>query len=294
MSTKLTTLCWKLKLPMTEKVVLIRLADFAHHDGTSIYPSVGRVAEECGVSARAVQIAIRSMMKAGILIQMHAGGGRGRTSEYAIDLEVVERLLSGQSTNPEPPSGIKPANSEPPAGFNGVHYAGEKGEKGERHDINPEPRSPEPSRTVIEDNVSPSGLTAPEAPEDLSEILWALVPALMQVSGQKERAVWALMKQWRGQYGAALVVRVVSATIAEKRDKPVPWIIATLAERHRAAGGGFKPRVVTGGEDPRWPFRLEGYRKTGGWIGDWGPKPGQPNCRAPAHLVAEILGEPAA
>lgn len=292
MSTKLTSLCWKLKLSATEKVVLVRLADFANHDGTSIYPSVGRVADECGVSSRAVQLAIRGMMKTGILVQMQAGGGRGRTSEYAIDIKVVERLLSEQSTNPEPPSGIKQANSESPSGFNGSHYAGGKGEKGERHDINPEPRSPDSSRT--KEDISPVGLTVPEAPPDPSEILWALRPALAQISGQKDRAVGGLIRQWRDQYGAALVVAVLNAALANPPDKPVPWIIAALAERHRAAGGGFKPRVVTGGDDPRWPYRLQGYRETGGWIGDWGPKPGQPGCRAPAGLVAEILGEPAA
>lgn len=88
MSVKVTALIWKMPLLLPEKLVLLRMADFADHDGGSIFPSVATLAQDCGISDRAVQLVLRKFVADGLLIIVgNETGGRGRTRHYAIDLE---------------------------------------------------------------------------------------------------------------------------------------------------------------------------------------------------------------
>lgn len=94
MSVIVSALCWKLRLSGTDKLILMRLADFASDDGTRIYPAVRSVADECGVSERCVQYTIRKLQAAGVLVMLGEGkGGRNRTTEYAIDIEAVRDFV---------------------------------------------------------------------------------------------------------------------------------------------------------------------------------------------------------
>jgi uncharacterized protein YdaU (DUF1376 family) len=38
--------------------------------------------------------------------------------------------------------------------------------------------------------------------------------------------------------------------------------------------------------EPPWRQRIASFRKSGFWLADWGPKPGEPGCYAPASLLA--------
>jgi hypothetical protein len=97
MSVKVSALCWRVRLPVVDKLVLLRLADYADHDGASIYPAVATVASDCGVSERAVQYILKKFTDDGILILVgNATGGRGKTRRYAMDLERLS-ALSGTS-----------------------------------------------------------------------------------------------------------------------------------------------------------------------------------------------------
>lgn len=318
MSHFVTNDCRELRIGAAEKAVLMRLADYAEHDGTRVYPSAGRIALETCLSYRTVLRCFARLEALGVLrLQGMRGCGRGNTNHYTIDLAKVKELVAtgqrhkhgrvhqeisdtetsfilGETVENTTITAQKsPDISQEKSDTVSPISVVEEPIKGDSVSIKGDTVSPDSSGTIIEDNVSPRGLTVPEAPEDHSEILWALVPALMQISGQKERAIWALMKAWRKQYGATVVLQVVTATIADKRDKPVPWIIAALAERQRAAG--FKPRVVTGGIDPRWRLRLAHFRDKHDWDASlWGPEPGTPGCQAPDGLWDEIRKEGAA
>lgn len=96
MSVKVTALCWRVKLPATAKLVLMRLADYSNDSGGSIYPAIGRVAEECGLSRRGVHTALKVLADAGLLEVVEASrGGRGRTSRYSLNLLKVVELGGG-------------------------------------------------------------------------------------------------------------------------------------------------------------------------------------------------------
>jgi len=90
MAIRLIVGVWKLKLTSTQKLVLLSLADHADRYGES-YPSVNRIAWETSLSYRTVQIALRELTKAQIIIPFRdVYGGRGTPTRYYIGLEGSE------------------------------------------------------------------------------------------------------------------------------------------------------------------------------------------------------------
>lgn len=93
MSLKVTTLVWRAGLDATTKIVALRLADFADDDGGSIYPSVPRVARDCGLGERSVQGALRRLQNDGVLVMVReADFSRRLAREYAFNLAVLETM----------------------------------------------------------------------------------------------------------------------------------------------------------------------------------------------------------
>ena len=120
------------ELDATAKLVLIRLADFAADDGTNIFPSVGRVAQDTSLSERAVRTALRRLEEGGALILVaREDSGRHKAREYRIDLSF---FAGGTRCRPEPDAG----RNELPGGTS-FHSGG--------HDVPPKgaPNAPNPS-----------------------------------------------------------------------------------------------------------------------------------------------------
>jgi len=85
MSVHISSPVWRLRLPATEKLILLKLADCADDDGTNAFPSVGRVAEECGIHPRTVQKILRHLKATGLIsIQAEHDGSRHFPTTYQI------------------------------------------------------------------------------------------------------------------------------------------------------------------------------------------------------------------
>jgi DNA-binding transcriptional ArsR family regulator len=76
---------WKLQLAHGPKLVLLALADHAHDDGTSVHPSVDRIAWKTDLQRRTVQRALRSLENTGLIEAVTAA--RNRPTEYRLRLE---------------------------------------------------------------------------------------------------------------------------------------------------------------------------------------------------------------
>jgi hypothetical protein len=146
-----------------DKIVLLRLADFADPAGGNVWPSVGRVCRECGVSDRHVQTVIKRYLGQGLLVLVQMGGGRNRTSEYRFDLGALRALAETPNATTETPNDVPGLDHETPnrmRGFgeeNPEPYAGFQNktpnattETPNATTLNPEPRSGEPSLTTKE------------------------------------------------------------------------------------------------------------------------------------------------
>lgn len=106
MSYRLIDMAWKARdIPATAKFVLMRLCGFADDDGGSIFPSLRRVADDCGLSERAVRDQFRHLETVGLLMLVEEGDPRThRPRTYRVDISRLEAMGSnpGASVAPGP------------------------------------------------------------------------------------------------------------------------------------------------------------------------------------------------
>lgn len=81
MSIKIQSLCWKIKLPATQKLVLICLSEFTDDSGRC-FPSIGTIAERTGLNPRSVRRAVSELEKVGLLTRSFCTGKR---TDYTIN-----------------------------------------------------------------------------------------------------------------------------------------------------------------------------------------------------------------
>ncbi|TWB22149.1 helix-turn-helix protein [Nitrospirillum amazonense] len=135
MSIQVLNLVWAVRgLDATAKLVLLRLADFSDDTGGQIFPSVGRVADDTGLSERAVRQALRRLEDTGALrLVAKEDSGRHRAREYRIELSF---FAGGSTCRPEAGAG----RNEVPGGTS-FRVGG--------HDVPPR-GAPDAPRSVIE------------------------------------------------------------------------------------------------------------------------------------------------
>lgn len=83
---------WRLKLDPSAKLVLMRFADFANADGENAFPSVPRIARECCMSERNVQVILGKLKAAGVLIET-AKANRYKPATYRVNTEAGELIV---------------------------------------------------------------------------------------------------------------------------------------------------------------------------------------------------------
>ena len=81
MSVKIQSECWKVKIPPTQKLVLICLSEFADDSG-HCFPSVDTIAKRTGLNSRSVRRAVSELERLGILSRSFCTGKR---TDYIIN-----------------------------------------------------------------------------------------------------------------------------------------------------------------------------------------------------------------
>jgi hypothetical protein len=137
---------WDADLPQNEKLILLAYADYAAHDGTGIYPSVGRMAWKTGYCERTVQRVTKELISHGILKSTGTHGKFG-TNTYTLDVSALpQRPAYGQEKGGDKMSG---GDTVSPGGRQNVTLGGDK-------------MSPEPScKPSVEPSSKKIGASAP-------------------------------------------------------------------------------------------------------------------------------------
>ena len=95
MSIRVMSEVWLTKLPLTEKMVLLVIADHASDDGTEAWPSQVTIAKKASVSIRTVQRAVNTLVDKGFIFMQKGAGGSvncredRRPHKYTINLAVL-------------------------------------------------------------------------------------------------------------------------------------------------------------------------------------------------------------
>jgi hypothetical protein len=75
----------------TECLLLVALADHGEDDGSKIFPTVEYLCWKTRLSERLVRQKLASWRDATVLTVMDEGRGRGRSIEYQLNVDVLER-----------------------------------------------------------------------------------------------------------------------------------------------------------------------------------------------------------
>jgi hypothetical protein len=90
MSIHLMSLVWEINFPSpTQKLLALKIADYADDDGRGVYPSIMELARQVGASERQIQYAVRSFEGCDLLVRESTGGGRNRTNIWTLNPEIV-------------------------------------------------------------------------------------------------------------------------------------------------------------------------------------------------------------
>ena len=94
MSAALLGMALKAKLhSKTRKMVLIKLVDCCHEDGTHIYPSLATIAEDAECSVPTARRVMQTFVQVGLLRMVKEGGsGAKSTNHYEMDIDMLARL----------------------------------------------------------------------------------------------------------------------------------------------------------------------------------------------------------
>ena len=94
MSIHLMSLVWKVKFPsQTQKLLMMRIADFAHEDGTGVYPAIDTIAEDIGASRRQTQYAIKALESCTLIDRIKLGGSKKqKTNVWQINNDMLVQL----------------------------------------------------------------------------------------------------------------------------------------------------------------------------------------------------------
>ena len=123
MSRQATDWAWLTKLRGLEKLVLLALAHRANAEGVC-WPSVGRIADDCGLSVRTVAGALNALVSGGLVTREASKGGRARTNFFRLlapvgALKLPMGVCEDASCEDETPQDMRGMDNETPQDMRG-------------------------------------------------------------------------------------------------------------------------------------------------------------------------------
>jgi len=93
-SNHITSLVWEIPFPTpTQKLLMLRIADYSDDDGGGIYPSIEHLSRQTGSKQRQTQYALRALEKCELLSKITQGGtGPKKTNTWHINVELLLKL----------------------------------------------------------------------------------------------------------------------------------------------------------------------------------------------------------
>lgn len=159
MSVNVMNRVWGLQLPLTEKMVLITIADLADDDGRA-WPSFGFLEERCCMSRRAVINAVKALIAKGIIAKE---GRKRENGSYSSNSYIV--IYDADTT------AVTSVQDTPPL-VNVVHHPGECGAPPLVHHVHP-PSAPRAPLDPLKDPKNKKPFAAPKTgaakPSDQSD-----------------------------------------------------------------------------------------------------------------------------
>jgi Helix-turn-helix domain len=253
----------------TEKLVLILAAQYADEQG-KCWPSQATLAAETGLTDRSIRRLLEGLEEKGLIARKQRFSSDGRRLSDIMALQLPGLCV-------RPPRTLATGD--------------------------PDTESGNPINEPIKEKNPP----APKGAEDIVEAIGLYnelardhdLPRAVDITDIRRKAVGARLKeQGLDGWKVALAAVAESRHCLGKNDRKWRANLDFVASPNGFAKlrEGFysgAPRLHVVEHDP-WPGRLREYRMNGWWeILNWGPRPGEPGCKAPADLLAKAASKQA-
>lgn len=278
------------------KLVLMILADYADEHGRC-WPARSTIAEEAELTIRSVSDQLKALEAAGLIERdtrtRDDGSQTSSTIQIRLDREPVKQSAGEGVQEIHPPvQTLHPPVQEVPGGVNQLPTGGE-------------PRSPrEPPEELLElEATLPVASAPPDAPgparskgdpwrsDGEFEALWqAATPEMRRRAKSKAKAWPEWLKAKRVDPPAQILLGLAGYL---ERDPDVKrtggpglhiWLKDRTWQAWTGCGTAESPPSWTADQ---WAAAIDIWRQEGRWGDSLGPRPGEPGCRAPAHLLPE-------
>jgi hypothetical protein len=100
MSKRVESMVWDVTFPtQSQKLILLKLADYGNDEGSSIYPARDTLADKVGCSLATVKSALKAFRECGLLTVLKEGGNGPRdTTHYGLHVEMIKALAEGRAS----------------------------------------------------------------------------------------------------------------------------------------------------------------------------------------------------
>lgn len=202
MSVKVMGAVWDSALPRDEKFVALSYADHASHDGTNVYPSVGRMAWKTGYTTRSIQIITKKLVDRGVLVPDGIGPGGVNKYYFSVDaLPVRDDFIPDRAKNIHPKAG----GEEISGGGEEISQGGEE-------------TSPEPSYNRQYKH------TPTPPPDDVQELVSAIASRVRNRFHERSEGEFKALAMWLHDQGATPAGVNSFCDWFEEYDDAAPWL----------------------------------------------------------------------
>ncbi len=271
----------------SRKLVALKLADTANEDGTSIYPALQTVADECELSKRQVQRTMSEFRADGLLVLVKEGGSGPRdTTAYRFDMTMIGKLPDVKNKN-DTMSPITSRKSDIQS-QKGCHHVTQPV-------IDPSTLSNERAGSSFNDPSDKSRF------QKKSDEVWRELPALLCIQNPNDQQNRSLIGQWQKRtpsIGAKnQLLEFAKAARHGGTPEPIDYISKAM---NRAFPKRESPQIY-----PRAKWESickltighmnESLRVFGKvdlakvWDPKLGAGPGNPKCKMPTSLQGQVL-----
>ena len=268
----------------SRKLVALKLADVANEDGSSIFPAVQTVADECELSKRQVQRTIAEFRADDLLVLVKEGGsGPKDTTEYRFNMDAIEELPDAKNKD-DTMSPLREAKGDT------------QSQKGCHHVTQPVLK-PSLSNERGDSGSSEPGDKSPF--QKKSDEVWTVLPPLLRAQNPNDKQNRSLIGQWQKRTPSieAKDKLLTFAKAAHGTPEPISYISAAMNDAFpKRAGPKDHGR-------PRWEViarlaieKIQEAHKRGKapdlgkiWGNASGPMPGKRGCLVPKDLQQKVL-----
>lgn len=256
-------------LKPSEKLLLLALSNYAD-DGMRCWPSHKTLASDTGLSQRTILTTFKRLEGAGLLVRTARDRADGSRASDIITLTLGGETISPRGETVAPPVG-KP-----------LRGGGEM--------VSPlttfEP-STEPSKGLLSAEPSARRTKAKPTSADV-EAIWSIAPRPARERSSRadvEAALAAAVGRGHALPDIIAGLRAAYASGSYQGDKAKG--VHRLIQNDRWASFVEATDAPAAWDDGRWSAVLALNREEGWWQDDLGPRPGEPGCRVPQHIIEQ-------